>query len=82
MINDDTLIGYIQKEMPDASVTVIDRTGTRDHFMVQIVSDVFKGKHLLDRHRLVHQALKEPMKDGRIHAIEIKAKTEDELSQS
>jgi len=30
---------------------------------------------LLDRHRMVYQALDEPMKDGRIHALEIKAET-------
>jgi acid stress-induced BolA-like protein IbaG/YrbA len=28
---------------------------------------------LLDRNRLVYQALNEPMQDGRIHAVEIKA---------
>jgi stress-induced morphogen len=48
-----------------------------DHFSVCIVSDVFKGKNLLDRHRLVYDALAEPMKDGRIHALEIKAETKD-----
>jgi stress-induced morphogen len=63
--------------MPDASVSVTDRTGTMDHFSILVISDAFKGKNLLDRHRLVYEALAEPMKDGRIHALEIKADTKD-----
>lgn len=77
MITNDVLTGYIRKALPDATVSVTDRTGTMDHLMVRVVSDSFKGKNLLDRHRLVYQALDEPMKDGRIHALEIKAETTD-----
>ncbi len=75
MISKESLISYIQKAMPDARVTVVDRTGTLDHFSIRVVSDVFKDKSLLDRHRLIYDALKEPMQDGRIHALEIKAET-------
>ncbi len=78
MITSETLIDYIRKRLPDATVSVTDRTGTMDHLMVRVVSDAFKGKHLLDRHRMVYQALDEPMKDGRIHALEITAVTRDE----
>lgn len=78
MITPETLTQYIQQAMPDASVAVTDRTGTMDHLMVRIVSAHFKGKNLLDRHRMVYQALDAPMKDGRIHALEIKAETPDE----
>jgi len=78
MITPDVLTGYVRKALPDASVSVTDRTGTMDHLMVRIVSAHFKDKNLLDRHRMVYQALDEPMKDGRIHALEIKAETPDE----
>jgi stress-induced morphogen len=77
MITVEALTKHIQQLMPDASVSVTDRTGTMDHFSVRIVSDAFKGKNLLDRHRLVYEALAEPMKDGRIHALEIKTETKD-----
>jgi len=43
-----------------------------------VVSAAFAGKNLLDRHRLVYQALDVPMKDGRIHALEITAQTTEE----
>lgn len=80
MISQDILISYIQKTMPDAEVSITDRTGTMDHFQVQIVSAAFEGKNLLDRQRFVYQALNEPMQDGRIHALEITAKTPEEVS--
>jgi stress-induced morphogen len=77
MIRAEALTAYIQKAMPDAKVTVTDRTGTMDHLMVRVVSELFRGKALLDRHRMIYQALDEPMKDGRIHALELQAETID-----
>jgi len=78
MITSDVLTEYLRRMMPDASVTVSDRTGTMDHLKVVIVSEAFQGKNLLDRHRLIYQALDAPMKDGRIHALELTAQTKDE----
>ena len=78
MITPDVLTDYIRKFLPDAVVTVTDRTGTMDHLKVVIVSDGFHGKSLLDRHRMIYQALDVPMKDGRIHALELTARTRDE----
>jgi len=77
VITSDTLTSYIRKVMPDAVVSVTDRTGTMDHFSIKVVSDHFKGKNLMDRHRMIYGALDVPMKDGRIHALEIKAETTD-----
>jgi stress-induced morphogen len=78
MIPAETVRAYIQKAMPDAMVTVTDTTGTMDHLNVRVISNVFTGKNLLDRHRMIYQALDEPMKDGRIHALELSAKAPDE----
>jgi len=78
MITRDTLTAYIRQTMPDATVTVTDRTGTMDHLKVEVISDAFKGKNLLDRHRLIYQALDAPLKDGRIHALELTARSKEE----
>jgi stress-induced morphogen len=48
--------------------------GAESHFSVTIVSDMFTGKSLIERHRLVNGALSDELKD-RIHALSIKAKT-------
>jgi stress-induced morphogen len=78
VITPEVLTEYVRRAIPDAMVTVTDRTGTMDHLKVIIVSDAFRGKNLLDRHRLIYQALDAPLKDGRIHALELTAKTNDE----
>jgi stress-induced morphogen len=78
VITPDVLTDYVRKSMPDAVVTVTDRTGTMNHLKVSVVSAAFAGKNLLDRHRMIYQALDAPMKDGRIHALELTAKTQDE----
>src|SRR5215210_9353798 len=77
MISAESVTQYIQQAMPDAKVWVTDKTGTMDHLRVKIVSQAFAGKNALDRHRMVYQALDVPMKDGRIHALELTIETPD-----
>ena len=48
------------------------------HFSILIVSTDFAGKTLVERHRMIHQALQHELKT-RIHALSIKALTPDEL---
>lgn len=79
MITPEVLTEFVRKSMPDAAVTVTDRTGTMDHLKVIVVSEAFREKNLLDRHRLIYQALDVPLKDGRIHALELTARTKDEV---
>lgn len=81
MISAESVTTFIRQMFPDAVVTVIDKTGTQDHLIVRVTSDGFLDKNLLDRHRMVYQALAVPMKDGRIHALEISAKTKTEAGQ-
>lgn len=72
MITPDQLAALIRRSLPDAVVETQDRTGTRDHYNLRVVSRGFAGMTLLDRHRLVYAALDEALKDGRLHAVEIK----------
>ena len=50
------------------------------HFSVLIVSDIFLGKSLLQRHRLIYESLESAMKDS-IHALAIKAYTPEEFQK-
>lgn len=50
----------------------------RGHFDVRIVSNAFAGKSLIQRHRLVYDALGDLMTTD-IHALKIQAKTPDEV---
>jgi BolA protein len=48
------------------------RPGGQTHFRVYIVSDAFKGKTRLERHRLINQILSSELAGG-IHALAIHA---------
>lgn len=72
MIDNDDLTGLIRASLPDADVQIVDRTGTMDHFNVTVRSREFQGKTLIQQHQLVYGALKGALKDGRVHAVELK----------
>jgi stress-induced morphogen len=57
-------------------VHVFDRTGGGDHFHVTVVSERFRGLSLVEQHKLVYEALAEPLSDGTIHELRISTKVE------
>jgi stress-induced morphogen len=59
---------------PGDDVAVEDRTGGGDHFQVTVVSPRFQGLSLIDQHRLVYDALADPLADGTIHELRISTK--------
>ncbi len=72
MIDNQSLTALIRAQIPDADVDIVDRTGTMDHFNVTVRSRAFSGQPLIDQHRLVYGALDAALKDGRVHAVELK----------
>ena len=53
--------------------------GGKGHFYIRVVSEVFSGKSLVERHRLVHDALAALLETD-IHALSLSTKTPDEVS--
>lgn len=72
MIDNDSLTALIRAQIPDADVDIYDRTGTMDHFNVTVRSREFAGRTLIEQHQLVYGALRGALKDGRVHAVELK----------
>jgi BolA protein len=71
----------LRLDIVDESAKHAGHAGARDgggHFDVTIVASQFSGKSLLQRHRLVYDALGETMR-GDIHALSIHAFTPEEL---
>lgn len=64
--------------MSDAQVHVSDMTGTADHLEIIVVSDLFKGKMLIDQHQMVMDILRESLKEE-IHAVKIKTMTTEKF---
>ena len=79
----DTLTRKLTEAFAPQSLNVVDeshqheghsgaRPGGQTHFRVYIVSDAFKGKTRIDRHRLINQALADDLAAG-VHALAIHA---------
>ncbi len=62
----------LRRAFPEATeLRVVDRTGTGDHFHVVATSPRFDGLSLVEQHKLVYEALADPMADGTIHELRI-----------
>ena len=71
----ERLESLLRNAFPDAAdLHVEDRTGGGDHFQVTVASPRFAGLPLLEQHRLVNEALAEPLRDGTIHELRIKTR--------
>jgi stress-induced morphogen len=71
----EALQSLLERAFPGATeLRVEDRTGAGDHFQVTVASSRFDGLPLIDQHRLVNDALAEPLRDGTIHELRIKTK--------
>jgi stress-induced morphogen len=54
---------------------------TETHFRVEIVSEAFKGKKMLERHRMINEALAQEFAQG-LHALSLKTKTPEEIANT
>ncbi len=72
MVETAEIHSLVEQAFPGSEVTVEDLTGTGDHFQVIVLSPVFKGKTLMEQHKMVYATL-EPLKD-KIHALTIKTR--------
>lgn len=71
----------VSLEIIDESHKHAGHAGARDgggHYVLRIVSAQFAGKNTVARHRMIYSALGEMMRQE-IHALNIQAKTPDEL---
>ena len=65
----------LREAFPEAdNVSVTDRTGGGDHFLVEVTSPRFDGLPLIDQHKLVNAALAGPFAAGTIHEMRIKTR--------
>lgn len=67
----------IQAGIQGADVTVVDLTGTRDHYRVEVVSPAFAGKALLAQHQMIYAAVGKHMNNA-VHALQIRTSTPKE----
>lgn len=72
----NTIRELIEQGLPDARVEVQGADGV--HFEAVIVSESFRGKLPLARHRMVYATLGERFNTGEIHALALTTLTPDQ----
>ncbi|WP_088891998.1 BolA family protein [Leptolyngbya ohadii] len=80
MVSPDQVKEMIQGGLPDAQVEVNDLTGGGDHYQVVVVSSLFEGKSLVQRHQMVYRSLNQAMSSEAIHALTMKTFTPQDWS--
>ena len=78
-MNINSIKQKVRDKISGARVEVIDTTGTGDHFSILVISDIFNKMTLINRHKLIYQSLDKYV-TKEIHALQIKAYTEEEFT--
>ena len=77
-MNINSIKQKIKDKISKAKIEVTDTTGEGDHFSIVVISDVFINMTLINRHKLIYQSLDKYV-TKEIHALQIKAYTEEEF---
>ncbi|MDH5764734.1 MAG: BolA/IbaG family iron-sulfur metabolism protein [Gammaproteobacteria bacterium] len=87
MSTEDTIINKLQIALEPQHLEVINEShkhnvppGSESHFKVIAVADVFTGKMLIARHRMINQALQDELQ-GSVHALSLHTLTPEEWSK-
>lgn len=80
MFSPERIQQIVEARFPGARATVRDMTGTSDHFELVVVAADFEGKRLVERHRMVYEALG-PAVGAEIHALSLKTLTPGEAGK-
>ena len=71
----DVIINVLKEGLKYEDLVV---EGSEAKYEVKIVSDEFKGKTIIQRHKIIYALLDTYIKTGEIHALTIKAHTASE----
>ncbi|WP_336294812.1 BolA family transcriptional regulator [Bartonella sp. CB169] len=63
-----TIEKLIREGIPDATVTIRDLAGDGEHYAAEVVSESFRGKNLVQQHKMVYDSLKGNMGNA-LHAL-------------
>ena len=75
---EDLIKKILTETIIDSSVTV---EGGESKYTVKVISEIFKDKTIIERHKIIYAALDSYIKSGEIHALTIKSLTIDESNK-
>jgi len=75
MLTIDQIKGRIERGLPGAKVEIQDPRRDGVHLKAVVTYAEFKGKPLIQQHRMVYETLKEELKE-QVHALAIETKVQ------
>jgi len=72
-ISKSELEKILLQNFPEAKINLVDLAGDEDHYSLIIEHQLFKGKSIIEQHKMVKFALKGIL-ESKLHAITIKTK--------
>ena len=75
MPSTDELKQRIEAAIPGSTASVIDLTGTEDHFRAEVVAPEFAGLSRIEQHRTVYAVFGADI-GGPIHALSLETRAE------
>ncbi len=79
-INCETIQNLVMAELPEDSEVMVDTDGY--YFNITAVSESFEGLNPVKRQQAVYKGLQGVIADGSLHAVNIKAYTPKQYSQT
>lgn len=70
-IEQEKLQKILQRNFPNAEITIVDLAGDSDHYSVTIKDQIFAGKTRIAQHKIVNETLKGILGD-QLHAMQLK----------
>ena len=80
-MNAEQLKARIEQLDPSTHVEVWDLTGTQDHWQALVVSEAFRGKMMVDQHRMVKGLLQKEIESNEVHALSLKTYTPEQYEK-
>lgn len=78
-MNPEEIKRLIEQGLPGCQAQV---AGDGSHFDAVVVGEVFAGKSLLEKQRMVYATVNEHIASGKLHALSIKTYTPEEWAQA
>ena len=80
MVNPQDIHNLIAAALPDAKIQVLDPMHDGEHLQATVASASFAGLPLIKQHKLVMEALREPLQD-KLHALQLKTMTLEQFEK-
>jgi stress-induced morphogen len=77
----EQLRNRLESLSPGTEAQITDLTGTMDHYQAVIVSPAFRGKMMIEQHRMVMAILQQEIDSGEVHALTMKTFTPEQYKK-